>query len=313
MANTENPQSPDGEQATARAEIGVIGGSGFYSFLDDVTEIQVDTPYGSPSDSLFLGEIAGRRVAFLPRHGRGHHLPPHRINYRANLWALRSVGARQILGPCAVGGLRAEYGPGTLLVPDQVVDRTKARTQTYFDGMPLPDGTVPNVVHVSLADPYCPVGRKAALEAARGRDWEPVDGGTLVVIEGPRFSTRAESLWHQAQGWSVVGMTGHPEAALARELELCYTSLTLVTDLDAGAETGEGSRTTRCSKCSLPMWTGCGACSSTRSRGCRRTRRGTVCARRRWAGWIRGSHCRDGGPGQMELPVRVREFSTTRE
>ncbi|MEU8791150.1 S-methyl-5'-thioadenosine phosphorylase [Streptomyces sp. NPDC048643] len=240
MANTDNPQSPAGAQAAGRAEIGVIGGSGFYSFLDDVTELQVDTPYGPPSDSLFLGEIAGRRVAFLPRHGRGHHLPPHRINYRANLWALRSVGARQILGPCAVGGLRQEYGPGTLLVPDQFVDRTKSRAQSYFDGLPLPDGSVPNVVHVSLADPYCPVGRKAALEAARGRNWEPVDGGTLVVVEGPRFSTRAESLWHQAQGWSVVGMTGHPEAALARELELCYTSLTLVTDLDAGAESGEG-------------------------------------------------------------------------
>ncbi|MFD0069698.1 S-methyl-5'-thioadenosine phosphorylase [Streptomyces sp. NPDC127574] len=215
MANTDNPQSPAAEQATSRAEIGVIGGSGFYSFLDDVTELQVDTPYGPPSDSLFLGEIAGRRVAFLPRHGRGHHLPPHRINYRANLWALRSVGARQILGPCAVGGLRQEYGPGTLLVPDQFVDRTKSRAQSYFDGLPLPGGSVPNVVHVSLADPYCPVGREVALEAARGRNWEPVDGGTLVVVEGPRFSTRAESLWHQAQGWSV-------------------------TDLDAGAESGEG-------------------------------------------------------------------------
>ncbi|MDQ0775231.1 5'-methylthioadenosine phosphorylase [Streptomyces aurantiacus] len=228
MANTED------------VEIGVIGGSGFYSFLDDVTEIQVDTPYGPPSDSLFLGEIAGRRVAFLPRHGRGHHLPPHRINYRANLWALRSVGARQVLGPCAVGGLRPEYGPGTLLVPDQFVDRTQSRAQTYFDGMPLPGGGTPNVVHVSLADPYCPVGREVALAAARGREWEAVDGGTLVVVEGPRFSTRAESLWYRAQGWSVVGMTGHPEAALARELELCYTSMTLVTDLDAGAGAGEG-------------------------------------------------------------------------
>lgn len=245
--------------ATPHAEIGVIGGSGFYSFLDDVTEVQVDTPYGSPSDSLFFGEIAGRKVAFLPRHGRGHHLPPHRINYRANLWALRSVGVRQVLGPCAVGGLRPEFGPGTLLVPDQFVDRTKARAQTYFDGVPVhgagdvPEGTadssgssgssgaqIPEVVHVSLADPYCPVGRQVALRAARGRDWEPVDGGTLAVVEGPRFSTRAESRWHASQGWSVVGMTGHPEAALARELELCYTSLTLVTDLDAGAESGEG-------------------------------------------------------------------------
>ncbi|KPI00876.1 methylthioadenosine phosphorylase [Actinobacteria bacterium OV450] len=224
----------------ANAEIGVIGGSGFYSFLEDVSELRVDTPYGPPSDSLFLGELAGRQVAFLPRHGRSHKVPPHKINYRANLWALRSVGVRQVLGPCAVGGLRAEYGPGTLLVPDQLVDRTKSRAQTYFDGEPLPDGSVPNVVHTTFADPYCPVGRSVALAAARGRAWEPVDGGTMVVVEGPRFSTRAESRWHAAMGWSVVGMTGHPEAVLARELGLCYTSMALVTDLDAGAETGEG-------------------------------------------------------------------------
>ncbi|QKV92963.1 S-methyl-5'-thioadenosine phosphorylase [Streptomyces sp. NA02950] len=228
------------ETSSRQADIGVIGGSGFYSFLDDVTEITVETPYGAPSDTLFLGDVAGRRVAFLPRHGRKHHLPPHRINYRANLWALRSLGVRQILGPCAVGGLRPEYGPGTLLVPDQLVDRTKGRVQTYFDGEPLPDGRIPNVVHTTFADPYCPVGRKAAVEAARGRAWEPVDGGTMCVVEGPRFSTRAESRWHAAQGWSVVGMTGHPEAVLARELGLCYTSLSLVTDLDAGVETGEG-------------------------------------------------------------------------
>jgi 5'-methylthioadenosine phosphorylase len=243
MANTaqaETPQAGLPPTESPQAEIGVIGGSGFYSFLQDVTEVEVDTPYGRPSDSLFLGEIAGRKVAFLPRHGRGHHLPPHLINYRANLWALRAVGARQVLGPCAVGGLRSEYGPGTLLVPDQLVDRTKARTQTYYDGETVVDGKLPEVVHMSFADPYCPVGRTAALDAARGRDWEPVDGGTLVVVEGPRFSTRAESVWHASMGWSVVGMTGHPEAVLARELGLCYTSMTLVTDLDAGAETGEG-------------------------------------------------------------------------
>ncbi|MEV7172274.1 S-methyl-5'-thioadenosine phosphorylase [Streptomyces sp. NPDC093224] len=222
------------------AEIGVIGGSGFYSFLEDVSEIRVETPYGPPSDSLYLGELAGRTVAFLPRHGRGHTVPPHRINYRANLWALRSVGVRQVLGPCAVGGLRAEYGPGTLLVPDQLVDRTQTRAQTYFDGVPLPDGSVPNVVHTTFADPYCPVGRAVAVAAARGQDWEPVDGGTMVVVEGPRFSTRAESRWYASAGWSVIGMTGHPEAILARELGLCYTSMALVTDLDAGAETGEG-------------------------------------------------------------------------
>ncbi|BFV60118.1 S-methyl-5'-thioadenosine phosphorylase [Kitasatospora sp. CMC57] len=223
-----------------RAELGVIGGSGLYALLDDVTEVVVDTPYGRPSDSLFLGEVGGRRVAFLPRHGRRHRLPPHRINYRANLWALHSLGVRQVLAPCAVGGLRAEYGPGTLVVPDQFVDRTSGRAQTFYDGLPLPDGTVPEVVHVALADPYCATGRNALLEAARGCAWEPVDGGTLVVVEGPRFSTRAESRWFGANGWSVVGMTGHPEAVLARELALCYSSVALVTDLDAGVEAGEG-------------------------------------------------------------------------
>ncbi|MEU2722110.1 S-methyl-5'-thioadenosine phosphorylase [Streptomyces smyrnaeus] len=223
-----------------QAEIGVIGGSGFYSFLDNVTEITVETPYGSPSDSLFLGETGGRRVAFLPRHGRAHHLPPNRINYRANMWALRSVGVRQIIAPCAVGGLQPQYGPGTLVVPDQLVDRTKSRQQSFFDGEPLADGSIPQVIHVAFADPYCDAGRQAALRAARGKGWEAVDGGTLCVIEGPRFSTRAESSWHAAQGWAVVGMTGHPEAILARELELCYSSLALVTDLDAGAEAGDG-------------------------------------------------------------------------
>ncbi|MFI6849945.1 S-methyl-5'-thioadenosine phosphorylase [Kitasatospora sp. NPDC050467] len=223
-----------------RAELGVIGGSGLYALLDDVTEIAVDTPYGPPSDSLFLGEVAGRTVAFLPRHGRGHRIPPHRINYRANLWALHALGVRQVIGPCAVGGLRPEYGPGTLLVPDQFVDRTSGRTQTFYDGLPLPGGEVPEVVHVSMADPYCPAGRHTAAAAARDAGWEPVDGGTLVVIEGPRFSTRAESRWFTANGWSVVGMTGHPEAVLARELGLCYTSMALVTDLDAGVESGEG-------------------------------------------------------------------------
>ncbi|MGW4160614.1 S-methyl-5'-thioadenosine phosphorylase [Streptomyces sp. NPDC004788] len=223
-----------------RAEVGVIGGSGLYALWDDAVEVRVETPYGEPSDRLFVGEVAGRPVAFLPRHGRGHRLPPHRIDYRANLWALHSLGVRQVLAPCAVGGLLPEFGPGTLLVPDQFVDRTSGRVQTFFDGLPLPDGTVPEVVHVSMADPYCPLGRTAALAAARAAAWEPVDGGTLVVVEGPRFSTRAESRWFAASGWSVVGMTGHPEAVLARELGLCYTPLALVTDLDAGADTGEG-------------------------------------------------------------------------
>ncbi len=214
------------------AAVGVIGGSGLYEFLDDVREVAVDTPFGAPSDRLTIGTVAGRSVAFLPRHGKGHRYPPHRIPYQANLWALRSVGVRQVLAPSAVGSLMPGYGPGTLVIPDQVVDRTSGRPQTYYS-----DG---GAVHVQFADPYCPVGRKVAVEAARLAGWEPVPSGTLAVIEGPRFSTRAESRWYAAQGWTIVGMTGLPEAALARELALCYTPLCLVTDTDAGVDVGEG-------------------------------------------------------------------------
>ena len=215
----------------ALAEIGIIGGSGFYSLADDLDEISVDTPYGPPSETLAIGLVAGRRVAFLARHGKDHRHVAHRVNYRANLWALRSVGVRQVLAPSAVGGLRADLGPGTLVVPDQFVDRTSGRVQTFYDDA---------AVHVSMADPYCPHGRAAVLSAAGATRWSPVDGGTLVVIEGPRFSTRAESRWFTANGWSVVGMTGHPEATLAREMALCYTALCLVTDLDAGQEGDAG-------------------------------------------------------------------------
>ncbi|MCW2947270.1 MAG: methylthioadenosine phosphorylase [Actinoallomurus sp.] len=214
------------------AEIGVIGGSGFYSFLDKVEEVQVSTPYGPPSDTIAIGTMpTGRRVAFVPRHGRDHRFPPHKIPYRANLWALRSLGVRQVVAPSAVGSLTPAHGPGTLAVPDQLVDRTSGRTQTFYDT---------GAVHVSFADPYCPAGRRTALRSARDAGWEPVDGGTLVIIEGPRFSTRAESRWFAAQGWTLVGMTGHPEAVLARELGLCYTPACLVTDLDAGVEEGSG-------------------------------------------------------------------------
>lgn len=216
-----------------RADIGVIGGSGFYSFLDEVEEVAVETPYGPASEPVAIGALpgGGRRVAFLPRHGRDHRFPPHRIPYRANLWALRAVGVRQIIAPNAVGSLDPAYGPGTLVVPDQLIDRTSGRAQTFYD-----DGAV----HVSFADPYCPAGRQAALSAARRAGWPPVERGTLVIIEGPRFSTRAESRWYAAQGWSIIGMTGHPEAVLARELTLCYTPVCLVTDLDAGVEEGAG-------------------------------------------------------------------------
>src|SRR5215472_5627856 len=217
---------------TGAASIGVIGGSGFYALLDHGEEVTVDTPFGRPSDVIVTGDVAGRRVAFLPRHGRDHRFPPHKIPYRANLWALRSLGVRQVLAPSAVGSLTLAYEPGTLAIPDQLVDRTRARHQTYYDA--------DRAVHVPFADPYCPVGRAHAIAAARAAGWVPAESGTLVVIEGPRFSTRAESQWYAAQGWTLVGMTGHPEAVLARELALCYTSLSLVTDTDAGVAEGEG-------------------------------------------------------------------------
>jgi len=216
----------------SQAGIGVIGGSGFYEFVEPVGEVTVETPFGLPSDPIVIGDVAGQRVAFLPRHGRDHRFPPHRIPYRANLWAMRSLGVRQILAPTAVGSLTASYGPGTLVLPDQLVDRTSGRAQTFYD-----DG---QAVHVPFADPYCPVGRATATTAARASGWDLADSGTLVVIEGPRFSTRAESRWFAAQGWTLVGMTGHPEAVLARELALCYTPIALVTDTDAGIEEGEG-------------------------------------------------------------------------
>ncbi|MEV0895937.1 S-methyl-5'-thioadenosine phosphorylase [Actinoplanes sp. NPDC049802] len=211
------------------AEIGVIGGSGLYALLDHATEHEVDTPYGRPSDRITIAEVGGRRVAFLPRHGRDHRFPPHRIPYRANLWALRSLGVRQIIAPCAVGGLRPELGPGTFVVPDQLIDRTSGREQTFYDS---------GAVHVSFADPYCPVGRSTVLGSAERV--KAVDGGTMVVVEGPRFSTRAESRWFTSIGGTIVNMTGHPEAVLARELALCYTAIALVTDLDAGVEGEHG-------------------------------------------------------------------------
>ena len=222
----------------AAADIGVIGGSGLYAlsndaFLDDAEEIELQTPYGSPSDPLVVGTVAGRRVAFLPRHGRDHRFPPHRIPYRANLWALRTAGVRQVLAPCAVGGLQPTQAPGDLVVPDQLVDRTSGRPQTFHD-----DWTGRAPVHVSFADPYCPTGRQAVVQQAGAAGWDVRDGGTMVVIEGPRFSTRAESAHYSQLGWSVINMTGHPEAVLARELKLCYTAIALITDLDAGVHSG---------------------------------------------------------------------------
>lgn len=214
--------SPD---APGAPPVGVIGGSGFYEFMTDATSVNVDTPFGDPSATVSVGTVGDRGVAFIPRHGRHHELPPHRVNYQANMWALRAVGVRQVLAPCAVGSLRPELGPGSLVVPDQLVDRTSGRRQTYYDV---------GAVHVPFADPYCPTLRRALCAA----DPAILDGATMVVVEGPRFSTRAESSWYAGLGWSLVNMTGHPEAVLARELALCYAAVALVTDRDVGAGAG---------------------------------------------------------------------------
>ena len=177
-----------------------------------------------PSAPITVGTVGDHEVAFLPRHGVSHEFSPHTVPYRANMWALRALGVRRIFGPCAVGSLTTELGPGAMVVPDQLVDRTQARADTYFDS---------GGIHVGFADPYCPTLR-AAVTGLPG----VVDGGTMVVIQGPRFSTRAESRWFASQGFTLVNMTGYPEAVLARELEMCYAAIALVTDLDAGIESG---------------------------------------------------------------------------
>ncbi len=212
----------------AEAEIGVFGGSGFYSFVDVVDEVEVETPYGRPSAPLVIGEIAGRRVAFLPRHGRKHELPPAQIPYRANVWAMRELGVRRLIGPCASGALRPELELGSFVVCDQFVDRTVGRADTFYEG--------PETTHVSAADPYCPDLRRVLVETAHELGITVYDGGTVVVIQGPRFSTRAESKWFQAMGWDMINMTAYPEGWLARELELCYANISMVTDHDVGVE-----------------------------------------------------------------------------
>jgi len=208
--------------------VGIFGGSGFYRFLEGVEEEAVDTPYGPPSARIRIGEIDGTRVAFMPRHGDEHTLPPHRINYRANVWAMKQVGATRLIGPSACGSLKAELEPGTFVLCDQFVDRTSGREDTFYDG--------PQTTHVSSADPYCRDLRGTLLDCATELGIPVVGSGTVVVIQGPRFSTRAESRWFTQAGWDVVNMTQYPEAWLARELELCYANVSLVTDYDAGLE-----------------------------------------------------------------------------
>jgi 5'-methylthioadenosine phosphorylase len=212
------------------AEIGVFGGSGFYSLLEDVREVKVDTPYGPPSDSVFLADVGGRKVAFLPRHGRRHTIPPHLIDYRANVWAMRSLGVKAVISPCAAGSLQLAVKPGDFVVCDQFVDRTSGRKDTFFDG--------PIVSHLSSAETYDPVLRELAIATIRDHGIQVHETGTVVVIQGPRFSTKSESTWFTSAGWEVINMTQYPEAWLCREMGMAVVNISLITDYDAGVLEG---------------------------------------------------------------------------
>ncbi|WP_353807157.1 MTAP family purine nucleoside phosphorylase [Agromyces sp. SYSU T00194] len=215
-----------------RAEIGVIGGSGLYALLDDdATQVEVATPYGAPSGPIAIGELAGRRVAFLSRHGAGHVIPPHRLNFRANVWALASLGVRAIVTSAAVGGLVPEARPGRFALPDQFIDRTWNRPDTFYDG--------PSVQHLAAADPFCPELRRHAASALSDLGEDAMTDATTVVIQGPRFSTRAESRMFRAMGAHLVNMTQYPEVVLAAELGVGAVNLSFVTDTDAGDAAGE--------------------------------------------------------------------------
>jgi 5'-methylthioadenosine phosphorylase len=221
-------------ERAAEAEIGVFGGSGFYAFLDDVEEVRIETPYGEPSAPLFVGALGERRVAFLPRHGVSHQHPPHRVPYRANVWAMQAVGVRAILAPYAAGSLQPSIHPGDFVVCDQLVDRTWGRPDTYFDGAPE------RVHHVAFADPFDAGLRRVLVDAGRACGITVHDGGTVVVVNGPRFSTRAESQWFRSLGWQVINMTQYPEAVLAAELGIPYAGVALVTDYDTGLSDDPG-------------------------------------------------------------------------
>jgi 5'-methylthioadenosine phosphorylase len=220
------------------AEVGVIGGSGFYEFLDDPAELVVETPYGAPAGPVTVGTVGGHRVAFLARHGRHHEYVAHRVPFRANVWAMAALGVRRMIGPCSCGSLRPDLHPGDFVVVDQLLDRTWGRAATFFDrGAPDTDHGVDQPLHhQAFADPYDPDLRAALVDAAGEVGVTAHDGGTMVVINGPRFSTRAESRWYRDMGWSVVNMTGMPEAVLAAEAGIRYASVALVTDYDAGVD-----------------------------------------------------------------------------
>lgn len=210
------------------AEIAVIGGTGFYSLFEKATEHVAETPYGPPSGIPAVGTIGGRSIAFLPRHGYRHELPPQVIPYRANIWSLHTLGVKRIIAPCAVGSLSPEVKPGDFVICDQFINFTRERKDTFYDG--------PKTTHISAADPYCPELRKIALETAQSLDLTVQPNGTVIVIQGPRFSTRSESKFFRSIGGNIINMTQYPEAILARELEICYLNISLVTDYDVGLE-----------------------------------------------------------------------------
>ena len=211
-----------------KATIGIIGGTGFYSFFagQETQEVSIETPYGNPSDIITIGQIGQHKVAFLPRHGIDHRFPPHLVNYRANVWALKSLGCERVISPCAAGSFQKHVKPGSFVVPDQFVDWTDGRKSTFFEG--------PKVIHVSAANPYCPELRKLAIEAAHKNGIEVHETGTVVTINGPRFSTKAESQFFTRQGWEVASMTQFPEVHLVKELDMCPVTIALITDYDAG-------------------------------------------------------------------------------
>ncbi len=210
-----------------KPEIGIFGGSGFYSLMDDMEKVKIETPYGSPSAKVALGKIGGRNVAFLPRHGKSHEFPPHKVPFLANVYAMKSLGVTRLISPCAAGSLQTNVKPGDFVILDQFVDRT-GRPSTYYHG--------PTATHVSLAEPYCPELRQVAKKVSKKLGIPAHPEGTVVVIQGPRFSTKAESRWFNKQGWEVINMTQYPEVALAREQEMCFLGLALITDYDAGLE-----------------------------------------------------------------------------
>lgn len=245
MTETSQEEREDTTSGPARADVGVIGGSGLYSLLEDIEEVAVDTPYGPPSAPITIGEVSGQRVAFVPRHGLGHTLPPHRVPYRANLWALRELGVTSIYGPCASGSLQPDIHPGEFVVVDQIIDRTAGRDTTFFegptmaDGRPAPEG-FDRINHVTFAEPYDADLRTKAIKACHAEGVKLHESGTVVVISGPRFSTKGESRWYSQQGWHVINMTQMPEAVLAAELEIPYVAIALITDYDVGLEGQEG-------------------------------------------------------------------------